>query len=111
MGRLSTNKNSLLYGIALAFFLFLLKWLELKFIVLNYSFEIYTSAIAIVFTGLGIWLALKLVKPKKETVIIEKTIFIEKEEFVIDQKQLEKSELNKHELEVLELITKNLSNQ
>ena len=111
MGRLSTNKNSLLYGIALAFFLFLLKWLELKFIVLNYSFEIYTSAIAIVFTGLGIWLALKLVKPKKETIIVEKTIFIEKEEFVIDQKQLEKSGLSKRELEVLELIAKGLSNQ
>ena len=100
-----------MYGVSLALFLFLLKWLEFKFLLLNYSFEIYTGAIAVVFTALGIWLALKLVKPKRETVIVEKTIFVEKEEFVQDQKQLEKTGLSKRELEVLELIAKGLSNQ
>ena len=57
--------------------LFLLKWLELRFIIFDHAFEIYIGAIAIIFTGLGIWLALKLVKPKVETPIIEKEVYID----------------------------------
>ena len=105
------NKLIFAYGGCLALLLFFLKWLELKFVLMNYSFEIYTSAIALIFTGLGIWLALKLVKPKKETVIVEKTVYVNKADFAIDQSQIVKTGLSKRELEVLELIAKGLSNQ
>ncbi|HXD94272.1 MAG TPA: DNA-binding response regulator, partial [Bacteroidia bacterium] len=67
----SKNKFFILYGGLLALLLFLLKWLEYRFVVVNHAFEIYIGAIAIIFMALGIWLALKLTKPKVKTVIIE----------------------------------------
>ena len=102
----------ILYGISLALLLFLLKWLELRFLIFNHSFEIYAGCIALIFTGLGIWLALKLTKPKKETVIIEKEIYLTpSDEFVLNVELKEQLELSDRELEVLQHMAKGLSNQ
>ena len=79
--------------------------------VINHTLEIYIGLIAIVFTALGIWLALKLTKPKKETIIIEKEIYVSDTEFIQDRNQLEKLNLSKREMEVLELIAQGCSNQ
>ena len=57
-------KQPLLYGVILALLLLVLRWLELRFIIMQHSFEMYAAGIAILFTGLGVWLALKLTKPK-----------------------------------------------
>lgn len=57
-------KHTIIYGLALALLLFLLKWLEWKFVVYDHAIEIYSGAIAVLFTGLGIWLALRLARPK-----------------------------------------------
>ncbi|SDD76262.1 response regulator transcription factor [Pedobacter soli] len=104
------NKSTILYGVFLAALLFLLKWLELRFIIINHAFEIYAGAIAVLFTALGIWLALKLSKPK--TILIEKEIFTEKPEtFVLNEKELIKLNISKRELEVLQLMSEGLSNQ
>jgi two-component system, NarL family, response regulator LiaR len=106
------NKLVLLYGSSMAILLFLLKWLELRFIIIDHAFEIYAGSIALIFMGIGIWLALKLAKPKKETVIIEKEIFIKASgEFVLNEKEIEKLGLSKRELEVLDLMAEGLSNQ
>lgn len=101
----------MLYGISLALLLFLMKWLEFRFMVINHTLEIYIGLIAIIFTALGIWLALKLTKPKKETIIIEKEIYVSDTEFIQDRNQLEKLNLSKREMEVLELIAQGCSNQ
>src|ERR1700761_6685817 len=66
------SRQTLIYGLALAALLILLKWLEWRFIIFDHAIELYSGAIAIIFTGLGIWLALKLAKPKVTTVVIEK---------------------------------------
>src|SRR5205085_8051972 len=71
------NKATIVYSISLAFLLFLLKWLELRFIIFDHSFEIYIGFIAVIFTALDIWLALKLSKPKIETVVVEKEVYIQ----------------------------------
>lgn len=107
----SKYKSTILYGISLALLLFLVKWLELRFILIDHSLEIYIGSIAVVFTVLGIWLAQKLTKPKKETIIIEKEVYIQTEEFIQDKSQLEKLNLSKREMEVLELIAQGCSNQ
>jgi DNA-binding CsgD family transcriptional regulator len=104
------NKHLLLYGIAMALLLFLLKWLELRFIIFNHAFEIYIGAIALVFTGLGIWLALKLTKPKVQTIIVEKEIFVNRNHFTINENEVAKLNLSKRELEVLQLMAEGLSN-
>ena len=104
-------KSPILYGVSLAALLFLVKWLELRFIIIDHSLEIYVGSIAVVFTVLGIWLAQKLTKPKKETIIVEKEVYIESAEFIQDKSQLEKLNLSKREMEVLELIAQGCSNQ
>ena len=106
------NKMILLYGISLAALLFLLKWLELRFVIYDYAFEIYIGAIAVIFTALGIWLARKLTSPKIKTVIIEKQVLINNSEgFVQDEKKAAELGLSKRELEVLDLMAVGLSNE
>jgi DNA-binding NarL/FixJ family response regulator len=106
---LARHKHIILYGTALALLLFLLKWLEWKFIVLDRAFELYTGAIALVFTGLGVWLALKLARPKWKTVVIEREVY--RSAATIDEKAQARLGLSTRELEVLRLMADGLSNQ
>lgn len=104
------HKQTLLYGASLAALLILLKWLELRYIIIDHSLEIYAGSLAIIFTGLGIWVALKLAKP--ETIVVEKEIYLDSRPAVINnENELKKHGLSKRELEVLELISTGLSNQ
>ena len=106
------NKATIVYSISLAFLLFLLKWLELRFIIFDHSIEIYIGCIAIIFTTLGIWLALKLSTPKIETVVVEKEVYvIRNENFVLDKSLVSQLELSKRELEILSLLAQGHSNQ
>ncbi len=110
---LSKNKLIIIYGSSLALLLLILKWLEYRFVVVSHSFEIYIGGIALIFMGLGIWLALKLAKPKVETVIVEveKEVFISSNpDFVFNEVELEKLGISKRELEVLQLMSAGLSN-
>src|SRR6187455_2623492 len=106
------NKATIIYSISLAFLLFLLKWLELRLIIFNHAFEIYIGFIALLFTALGIWLALKLSRPKIKTVVIEKEVFVPRDEkFVLNTALIAELELSKRELEVLSLMAQGLSNE
>jgi NarL family two-component system response regulator LiaR len=112
MGFLRKHWHIIVYGGSLALLLFLLKWLELRFIIFNHAFEIYVGFIAALFTGLGIWIALKLARPKKETVIIEKKVYVNNPaDFTLNEKGLLDLNISKRELEVLELMAAGLSNQ
>lgn len=114
MGNLfSKNKLVILYGGALAAILLLLKWLEFRFVIMDHSFEVYIGVIALIFTSLGIWLALKLAKPKTETIIVEKEVYITKPAagFIPDEKLLQQSGISRREWEVLSLMSEGLSNQ
>lgn len=115
------HKATIFYSISLAFLLFLLKWLELRFIIFHHSFEIYIGFIAVIFTALGIWLALKLSKPKPgsyrvETVVVEKEVYVTRNDpdsyrDVLDTSLISQLELSKRELEVLSLLAQGYSNQ
>ena len=108
----ATHKSTLLYTVLLAIMLILLRWLELRFMVIRYAIELYIGGIAIVFTAFGIWLALKLSRPKVTTVIVEKEVFLpQPPAFTLNQKELEKAGLSGRELEVLQLMAEGLSNQ
>jgi DNA-binding CsgD family transcriptional regulator len=110
IGAIVKNKQNILYGLSLAVLLLLLKWLEWHFIIINHAFEIYAGAIALVFTGLGIWLAIKLVTPKVKTVIVEKQVFAGPD-FILNQAEVNRLRLSTRELEVLQLIADGLSNR
>lgn len=100
------------YGLGLAALLFMVRWLEVRYVIMHHAFEIYAGAIALIFTVLGIWLALKLSKPKVETKIIEKEVFVPAAEtFLFNQAAFDKLGLSKRELDVLQLMADGLSNQ
>jgi DNA-binding CsgD family transcriptional regulator len=106
------NRRIVLYGAILAVLLFLLKWLEFHFIIINNAYEVYIGVIALFFTLLGIWLALKLTKPKVQTVVIEKPVYINNgSDFSPNQHELDRLNLSRREVEVLELMAEGLSNQ
>lgn len=105
-------KEFLIYGISMALVLLLLKILEAHFIVFNYRLDFFIGAIAIVFTVLGVWLALKLVKPKVVTQIVEKEVYIKSLEISeINEKEIAELGISKRELDVLSLMAQGLSNE
>lgn len=105
------HKSTLIYSLSLALLLFLLKWIELRFIIFEHAFEIYAGMIAVIFTALGIWLALKLSKPKIETVIVEKKVpVIQKEAVALNTDLISQLEISRRELEILSLMAQGHSN-
>lgn len=109
---LKKHKATILYSICLGLLLFLLKWLELRFIIFDHSFEIYVGCIAVIFTALGIWLALKLSKPKIKTIVVEKEVYIpHTESFILNTSLISRLELSKRELEILTLMAQGHSNE
>lgn len=107
---LQRNKGFILYGSGLALLLLALRWLEFRFLFLAYAPEMFTGAIAFIFTALGIWLAVKLAKPK--TVVVEKevAVYVSNTIFIRDEAALEHTGISTRELEVLELMADGLSN-
>lgn len=104
------NKHLLLYGVALAATLLLLRWMEIRFLIISHAQDIYFGLLAVIFTLLGIWVALKIAKPKKEVVVVEKKIYIQHNDFVRNETTLQELNLSPRELEVLELMAKGHSN-
>lgn len=105
------NKSTVIYSISLALLLILLRWLELRFLIFGHSFEIYAGFIAVIFMVLGIWLAMKLIKPKVQTILVEKEVPVHTKEFMLNTTALAELELSKRELEILSLMASGMSNQ
>ena len=104
------NKQNILYGASLALLLLLLKWLEWRFMIASNAFEVYIGAISVIFTALGVWLALKLAKPKINTIVIEKPVFTGAV-FSLNEAEINRLRISSRELEVLQLMAQGLSNQ
>ena len=109
-GFLIRNRYLILYGTSLAGLLILLNWLKLRLVVLDHALEVYIGSIAVIFTGLGIWLALKLTRPRLRTIVVEKTVGSDRP-FSQNTQEIERMNLSRRELEVLELMARGLSNR
>jgi len=91
-----------MYGLAMAALLGLLKLVEYKYFVRDIPLEFYIGAVAVMFTGIGIWAGVRLTRPK----VVEITGPFER-----DDASLKRTGISKREYEVLELISAGLSNQ
>lgn len=107
MMRLNNYKHVFSYGIILAVLIFALKWLQWKFLIVDNAIDIYMGLMAVFFTVLGVWVAIRLVKPGIRVVVIEKEV---PEKFQVNEMELEKLGLNRRELEVLQLLATGYSN-
>lgn len=115
------GRNIILYGVGLAGLLILLKWLEWRFLFYDHAIEVYSGALAVVFTGLGVWLALKLARPKVRTAVVAqrgsgpagsaRPSSPGDPAPEIDERELARLGLSGRELEVLQLMAEGLSNQ
>lgn len=105
------NRQIIYYSIAFAVLLGLLKWIEYQFLIVDYSFEIYASATALLFTSLGVWIALKLTKPSPKIIKEENTLSLKSDHFKCNDVLILQLGISKRELEVLQLMAQGLSNQ
>jgi DNA-binding CsgD family transcriptional regulator len=104
------RKQVLLYGLLCGVLIAVLKAIEYRWLVLEYSVEIYGGLVAAVFAALGIWLGLRLTR-RTETVVVREVVVEAPSEFVRDQARLESLGITPRELEILELIAAGLSNK
>ncbi len=109
---IAKNKPLVLYGLLMALLLLLLKWLEFRLVVADHLLELYTGAIATIFTALGIWLALKLARPKIAPVVMEKEIPADRANgFTVNECDAANLNISRREFDVLQLMAEGLSNQ
>jgi len=100
------KRTILLYAIALAVLIFLLKQLEYRYFIKDFSFEFYVGLIAILFTILGVWVGLKLTRRKK--IIVNKA---STDEFKVNENTIRELGISSREYEVLQFIAQGYSNQ
>jgi len=96
------RRTVIIYGLAMAVLLGLLKLIEYKYFVRDIPLEFYIGSVAVMFTALGIWAGLRLTRPK----IIKVAGPFER-----DDAALKRTGISGREFEVLELIAAGLSNQ
>ena len=95
-------RTVLIYGITLAVLIAVLKYVEYRFLVRDFSLEFYIGVVAVIFTGLGIWVGPRLARRK---------VVVVRPDFVLDPAAMERLGISKREHEVLELMAHGHSNQ
>jgi NarL family two-component system response regulator LiaR len=104
------RKHVLLYGLLAGVLIAVLKTIEYRWLVIEYSVEIYGGLVAAVFASLGIWLGLKLTRTN-ETVVVREVMVPAPSTFVRDESKVESLGITPRELEILGLIAEGLSNK
>ena len=99
------RKTILIFGLTLALLFTLLRFLEYRYLLRDLSIEIYVSVIAILFTGLGIWIAFKIINRKGSNT--SEGI----EQFEVNQDNVTGYKISEREIEVLQLLAHGYSNQ
>jgi ATP/maltotriose-dependent transcriptional regulator MalT len=104
------RKHVLLYGLLAGVLIAALRFIEYRWLVVDYSVEIYGALVAALFAGLGIWLGLRVTR-HKETIVVKEVLVQAPATFARDEKKLESLGITPRELEILELIAAGLSNK
>ena len=103
----------LLLGLVGGVLIAILRWSEYQFLVIEHSLEIYGAIVAIIFVVFGIWLGIKLTKPREKIVLREVLVpsNAAPATFTLNQVQLDALGITPRELEILSLIAEGLSNR
>jgi len=65
------KRHVLILGLVGGVLIAILRWSEYQFLVIEHSFEIYGALVAIIFAAFGIWLGVKLTKPREKIILRE----------------------------------------
>ncbi|HEX5081882.1 MAG TPA: response regulator transcription factor [Blastocatellia bacterium] len=96
------RKTILLYGVAMAALTGILKFIEYRYFVRDFSLEFYLGAVAVLFTAVGVWVGMKLTRKK---------VIVAGPDSKLNVPELQRLGISKREYEVLELMAQGLSNQ
>lgn len=102
------RRSVLLFGILGGVLIALLEFIEYRFLVVEHSLEIYGGLVALLFSVIGIWLGLKLTRPR-ETVVVREVPVPVANPFVRNTARQEELGITARELEILEAIAAGLS--
>ncbi|MBL8959324.1 MAG: winged helix-turn-helix transcriptional regulator [Gemmatimonadetes bacterium] len=108
------RRQVLLYGLLGGLLIAGLRLIEYRWLIIEYSVEIYGGLVAVLFSVLGIWLGLRLTRRQetvKETVVVREVLVPAPAAFTRDDARVAELGLTPRELEVLELIAQGLSNR
>ncbi|RYG48810.1 MAG: LuxR family transcriptional regulator [Chitinophagaceae bacterium] len=103
-----------LYGFVLALLAGLMTWAKYRFLLVEHVFEIYGLIIAVVFVGLGIWMGLRLSRPKtivKHEIVVKEVQVPVAVSSPADPGVLQELNVSERELEVLQCLARGLSNE
>ena len=107
------KKTVLLYGLLGGVLVAVLKLVEYRYLVVEHSIEIYGGIVAALFSALGIWLGLRLTRPKETVVVKEVPVPVEVrvplEPFVLNRERQQQLGITSRELEILAAIAEGLS--
>jgi NarL family two-component system response regulator LiaR len=104
------KKTVLIYGILGGLLIAALKMIEYRFLVLEHSLEIYGGIVALIFSGLGIWLGLKLTRTR-ETVVVREVPVSTTVPFEVNETRREQLGITSRELEIMEAMAAGFSNR
>jgi len=112
------KKTILLYGLLGGVLIAALKMVEYRYLVLEHSLELYGGIVALLFSGVGIWLGRKLTRPRERLVVREVPVPVEVrvqvpagESFVRNGERVRELGFTPRELEILEALAAGLSNR
>ena len=117
------KKTILVYGLLGGVLIAALKLIEYRFLVIEHSLELYGGLVALLFSGLGIWLGLTLTGRPERVVVREVRVPVEvpapapapappaSQPFAPDDARREQLGITPRELEILQAIAAGLSNR
>ena len=112
------KKHVLLYGLAGGLLIVVLRVVEYRYLVVERSVEIYGALIAALFSAFGIWLGLRLTRPRETIVVREVAVPVPVSvpvptptAFMRDAGRIEALGVTPRELEILELMAAGMSNR
>jgi DNA-binding CsgD family transcriptional regulator len=108
------KKTILAYGLLGGVLIAALKVVEYRFLVLEHSLEMYGGIVALIFSGLGIWLGLRLTRTRETVVVREVEVEVPVEVRVpapFARNEARLAELGITPRELLEALAAGLSNR
>ena len=103
-------KRTIAYAVAAGLVIALLKYFEYQHFVRAYSTEVFGGLVAMIFTVVGIWVGLRLVRPRE--VVVERVVTVDRSApFEVNDTKRRDLGITPRELEILTLIAEGLSNR
>ena len=108
------KRHVLIFGLVGGVLIATLQYAEYRFVIIEHSVELYSALVAILFASFGIWLGLRITRPRETVVVREVVVPADApapKTFAPNTNQQDSVGITARELEVLTLIARGFSNR